>query len=137
MKNREYKPKKGQVTDKELLQLAEKHPDFLIFIWSPELPLSLKTLPIVKELANKKKLPLYIYLFMGSSLKVASAISEIEKYPKEYLVKMNSFELSLRGINRHRPGLFRYKNGQLLKNGLFGYKSLEEYESIFNDWEKP
>ena len=125
----------GEATDKHLLNWAKTFPDFLVYIWSPEMPLSLANLANVKAVASKMKIPLFVRLYAGSSPEIAKAVAQKNNYPDEYLQKLNSFELAMRDASQHRPVLYRIKNGQLVKSGIHGLVSTKEYLSLFKRWD--
>lgn len=124
-------PPDTELTDEDLEHLITSNQDVYVFIWSPEMPLSVKTLPQVKKLAEKENILLKVYLYPLASTAAASITARGENFPPEYLKKLNSFHLSMLGVEAHQPALFRFKKGKLYGAPLFGYKTFEEYEQYF------
>lgn len=122
---------KARSHDGDLSKLIQENPHLLIYVWSVEMPLSIRTLQEVKKLAQKEKLQLKVFLYDLSSPVAARRVASLHNFPPEYLTKVQSFEFNLLGVTSHQPVLFRYEYGKLVGPPLFGYKSLEEYESIY------
>jgi hypothetical protein len=123
---------KTSLNDNGLKKIADSYSDVLVYIWSPEMPLSMKTLPEVKKFAEQEKIPLKVFLYAHSSQAFAEATVRGENYPIEYLQRLKSFELSMSDVEAHQPALFRYKKGMPFGRPQFGYKTVGEYSQNYN-----
>lgn len=123
--------KSEDFNDEDLEHLVETNPDIFVYIWSPEMPISFRTLNEVKKIAEKENVLLKVYLYPNSSQELAEITVKNENYPREYLKKLNSFELSMQGIDAHQPVLFRFKKGKAYGMPLFGFKSVDEYAQYY------
>ncbi|MBT4791281.1 MAG: hypothetical protein HON90_06900, partial [Halobacteriovoraceae bacterium] len=91
------KPSNKNITDKKLSQLVKKGKG-IIYIWSPQMPLSVDGLPIIKKLAKDKKLNLIVLVDPKTNL------NKIREYiSSEFLKLPNSYELKMRNVYIHYP----------------------------------
>lgn len=102
----------------------------LIYIWSPQMPLSYKGIFSIEAAAKKNKLELIVY--MDPSAKVPRN----HKYNTKYLRRIHSFDLKMRDAYMHMPSLFAYKKGQIMTEVKYGFETQEGYEkdikNVFN-----
>lgn len=126
-------PIQNRFTDHDLAKLIKKEKDFLIYIWAPEMPLSLSGLTEVTFYAKSQNLPLHVFLYNGSSEQYAKMSGRGHRFPASYYKKIDSFDLRMRGISAHQPVVVRFKNGFITGRLLFGYKSRDEYEKIYKE----
>jgi hypothetical protein len=123
---------RSHLNDSDLKHLVDTYSDVIVYIWSPEMPLSIRTLPEIKKFAEKENILLKVYLYPLSSVEAAERTVASESYPREYLKKLNSFELSMAGVEAHQPALFRYKKGVPYGMPLFGFKTENEYVNYYS-----
>jgi hypothetical protein len=102
----------------------------LIYLWSPQMPLSYRGIAAIEKVALKYNLDLNIYLDSGARL------PKKHNFNTKYLHKIDSFELKMRNAYMHMPSLLAYKNGTMIEKVKYGYETIEGYEydikNVFN-----
>ncbi len=115
------------VNDKILRSKIETMKNGLIFIWSRQMPLSLKAIPEIIKAAKEQKLEL---ILLTDKKSIASLDSN--KNLDKSLVN-NSFELMMRNGSLHFPAVYAFKKGQIINKVKYGYENKEGYiEDIKN-----
>jgi hypothetical protein len=103
-----------QFNDQRLEKHLKRHPQGMIYIWSPYMPLSVKGLAEAKAVAKKNNL---------------SFLSLLDPYAHRPKLNVLASEkiINLQVLN-HFPSVVFHKNGRLLKNVLQGYEVPEGLE---------
>lgn len=110
-------------TDDEMLKQEIKENSGLIYIWSPQMPLSYKGIFQIKKIAQKKNLKLIVLL--ASNARIVGK----KNFKNEYLKRENSFELKMRNVHMHYPAVLAFKNGSMVDKIKYGYENEMGYEN--------
>lgn len=113
-------------TDESLKKIIAQN-NGLIYIWSPQMPLSYRGITSIEAAAKKKNLT--VTIFMDSAAKLQSN----HQYNTKYLNRTHSFDLKMRDASLHMPALFAYKKGQILNAVKYGFETTEGYEKDIKD----
>ena len=123
-------PNKVAPNDDKSLKRKIAKKNGLIYIWSPQMPLSYRGINSILTAAKKKNIDVTIYMDPTARLPIN------HPYKKEYLNRIDSFDLKMRDAYMHLPALFAYKNGQMMDPVKYGYEMPEGYEkdikNVFN-----
>lgn len=105
----------------------------LIYVWSPHMPLSVRGVKEVEKLAKEKKWALTILRDPYANKVVADKVASREKFPKNYLRRMESRTLLQREMSLHYPSLIAFRSGHLSPGVRGGYddpKRLERFLAL-------
>ena len=118
-------------TDSDLKQLMEKNDHGIIYVWSPNVPLTWKGKKEAKKIAQEAGMSF-------TDLVDPYGKSPIMKYVPEKVVKSQKL-LSL-GILEHFPAIIIYKNKKVFKRVIHGHETrlhllnlIKEVEEISNE----
>lgn len=115
------KSQKDKLADTQLYQLIKKGKG-LIYIWSPNMPLSYRQINYLEEEAKKHKMSLIV--LVDPKHKVST-----KKIPAKYLKSLDALEFKHRNAYIHFPTLFAFENGKLKNKVKYGYENKKGFES--------
>lgn len=118
---------KDVFTDKDLIETMKASPWGVIYVWSPNMPLSVSAIKEIKQAMSDQKGKLTI--LVDGKINMSSAeelLSKGEVLPAEVRQAASS-ELFSHGMILHYPIAFIYKNGLLSNRTYIGHKKSEIY----------
>lgn len=122
---------KNGLTDKDLRLEIDKTRSGIIYSWSPAMPLSILGVNEAQATAKMIKIKLIVVLDQNANETTAKQIVKKNRWPKEFLKKNSSFELSQRNLMNHFPSALFYKNGYIANEIFPGYKLSMSYKNEF------
>lgn len=102
----------------EYLKDVIKDKKGIIYLWSPQMPLSIRGISSVKAAA--KSLGLTAIILMDNSNKIPQYMNKN--------IEVNSFELRMRNAYLHFPSIMAFENGKLKNTVKYGYENKDEYK---------
>ena len=124
---------KNNFNDVKLGELLQKNKLGAFMVWSPYMPLSIRSIAQLKTAIKNSGLNIKVTSMIGGRTS-QKAIDNYKKQYKEYKLakedfqKMQSFELLMRRTSNHYPALVFYKNGSMARWPIYGEKSVDAYE---------
>lgn len=118
--------------DLHLEKILKEHRSGIIFVWSSEMPLSIAALKHMKKVAEQKRISFIPLLAPSSPIARAEEFAKREKFPSEFLMKMDSVELDERDMNLHYPSYITFSSGKLNSSSVRGYSEEDGYLQIIN-----
>jgi hypothetical protein len=113
---------KNIFTDLQLKESLRKNKKGVIYIWSPNMPLSVIGLNYLLKHAKKLGVHVTAVVDPNSPEKALSSYIQSGKVSKKSTKRLESYELIQRGAMIHYPAFFTYKNGQLSRGPKLGYE---------------
>lgn len=104
--------------DIDLAELMKQNTKGLIYVWSPQMELSVKEVSELKD--YKLDYPVSVAMDAEGDALVAEKIKKDKRLPEEYLRRVNSSALFSADVALHYPAVIFYKNGKILQR-LPGY----------------
>jgi hypothetical protein len=124
-------------TDLELSQLLEKSRSKslkgLIYIWSPNMVLSVKGLSEAAVIAKDLSVELIPLLDPFANLQNAQRVANVHHLPAQSLVRLKAQELMRLDALIHYPALFMFADGYLLNLTRLGYDEPKELRQLIKD----
>jgi hypothetical protein len=122
---------KPTFTDKDLFDTMKSSKWGVIYVWSPNMPLSIVAMKELKDaMASRSGGKLTILLDGKTSIKAAEELVASGEVQASEIKQVSSPELFARNMTLHYPVAFIYKNGQLSSRKYIGHKRSE----IFGKW---
>ncbi|MBT7610997.1 MAG: hypothetical protein HN576_14640 [Bacteriovoracaceae bacterium] len=109
-------------TDAELINSLSQNKKGIIYIWSPNMPLSVTGLKYLKKHAKKMGVHVTAVVDPNSPKSDIDALVTSGKIDKEALRPLESYDLIQRGGLIHFPAFFSYENGKLSRAPKLGYE---------------
>lgn len=124
LKSFEYNDKymKNAFTDFQLKESLKRNKKGVIYIWSPNMPLSVTGLDYLLKHAKKMGIHVTAIVDPFTHKKAVSSLIETGKVSKKNAKRLESYELIQRGAMTHYPAFFTYKDGFLSRGPKFGYE---------------
>lgn len=123
---RNPKSKPALLRDKELKKMMGQKRG-LIYLWSPNMPLSVRGIKQIEKAARDLKLKL-IVIMDEKARRVAHL--DIEQ---KYQVQASSFELKMRNAYLHFPTLLAFDKGVIKNKIKYGYENTSGYKNNIKD----
>ena len=120
------KKEKNVLDDSFLLEYLKREKQGVIYLWSPKMVLSIKTLEVMKKVAKKMGLAFLVGVDPNGSKVEVKRVLKAKNWPKEYGKKWASFDLMMRHAGDHYPTSFVFKDGMLLNSRHPGAELEEE-----------
>jgi hypothetical protein len=118
---------KAAFTDKDLFETLKTNKWGVIYVWSPNMPLSIVALKELKDAMKTRGGKLTILLDGKTSLKAAEELVKSGEVLDTEIKQVSSPELFARNMTLHYPVAFIYKNGLLSNRKYIGHKRSEIY----------
>lgn len=116
-----------ELEDQDIRKIIKESKNGVIYIWSPEMPYSVKAIKQIEKAAKEMNVKLDILLSPTSDIKLANKTANKNKLPRSYLRRHVSEELHHRGIDLHYPSLITYKDYKLNRYARHGYETNKYY----------
>ena len=116
-----------ELENQDIQKIIKESKNGVIYIWSPEMPYSVKAIEQIEKATKKMNVKLDILLSPNSDFNLAKKAANKHKLPKSYLRRHVSEELHHRGIDLHYPSLITYKNYSLNRFARYGYETHKYY----------
>ena len=104
---------KSSFTDADLQKLQKEQASALIYVWSPQMPLSLRGYAEAKKVAEKHRLRFLPVLDPSASAEESGQEARRLRMPASALKRVNSIELAERGVTLHYPATVVFHRGKL------------------------
>ncbi len=115
-------------TDDDLARAIKKHPNTLIYAWSPQMPLSIQGLKEIQAAAKKLKFNLITVLDPESNVSDASkALPKSFSRSPASLRRFQSVELDFRHLKLHYPSVLVVSRGKFVGPMIPGLSSASDY----------
>ncbi len=118
------------LNDQDLKKLVENKKKGIIYIWSRQMPLSIKGIAEITKAAKEAHLEIILIT------DTRSKISSLDKKILSNSLVVDSFELMMRNGSLHYPSVFAFQDGQIKNKVKFGYEKkngyLQDFKNIFN-----
>ncbi len=102
----------GFFSDSDLAELANQGAEALIYLWTPQMPLSVKGFHEAKAVAERLKLRFIPLLAPDSDAKYSIQEAKAAGIPSEALKQPDSVELAERGMLSHYPSTLVFRKGR-------------------------
>lgn len=112
------RPTTASFRDIDLAELLTKNAKGLIYVWSPQMELSVREVSELKD--YKLDFPVSVAMDPEGDALAAEKIKKDKRLPDEYLRRVNSSVLFAADVALHYPAVIFYKNGKILQR-LPGY----------------
>jgi len=107
------------LNDQALEELMKKHPQGLIYVWSPGMTYSVQFYKIFEEVAKELNLKFLPVRDHRSKFTELEGMAKHFKTPEPRL-KLNSVELYMRHLTTHFPASVVFKNGRIHDDRIIG-----------------
>lgn len=114
--------------DSDLEKVMASGKPAILFLWSPQMQISIEALREINEAAKKLKVPLYALVEPNADLKSALSVAGKLKIPKSQVFVFDSFELTLRDFRLHFPSLIVVNQGKFKSPVQKGHETAGIYE---------
>lgn len=121
---------KNSLTDKDITEMVTKNETGIIYIWAPEMPYSIDGIDEIKKSATIMNTNLTVLLSPVSDFELAKKIIKKRKLNSDYLIRHDSNQLHLRGVDLHYPSLVTYRDKKLNRYARHGYEP-EQYFTAY------
>jgi hypothetical protein len=110
-------------TDTQLINSLTKNKKGIIYVWSPNMPLSVEGLEYLKRHATKMGVHVTAVVDPNSPKSAIQKLVASGKISKDAMKPLESYELIQRGGLVHFPAFFSYSNGKLSRGPKLGYEN--------------
>lgn len=132
-----YKRNRAVFTDHELAALLDRSQENgakgLIYVWSPNMILSVRGVAEAANLAKNMKLGFVPLLDPYADGRAAEQAVQMQGLPREFLVRLESSELMSQDALTHYPALYLFSNGALLNTTRLGYDASKRLRTYIED----
>ncbi len=119
---------KGFFSDKDLFETLKSNQWGVIFVWSPNMPLSLEAIQNLKAAMKETNGKLTILADGKTSIEAIEALVKTGQVQPSEIRQVSSSELYAHNMTLHYPIAFIYKNGLLSNRTYIGHKRTEMYK---------
>ena len=127
----------GDLTDTELASVLRERKTGVIYIWSPQMGLSLRGVREIQAAAKALNLPITYVLDSHADGRASRAPAAQAGIPNQSVRGNRSLELIYRGGELHFPAVFVYSHGALTASMLPGFSTRELYREFISEQLKP
>lgn len=120
----------SEFLDDELKILLESSKNGIIYVWSPNMSLSLKGIKDVTAAAKEAGLPVTLMMDPMADEEFAQEVIHEQNLPASAAKRMESDELAARGATLHYPALMIYRNSKVCETVQRGYRDQANYRKI-------
>lgn len=124
------KPGPGLVHDDEIREFVTTNKKGVIYVWSPRMGLSQKSIAAIQRATKKLKLPLLVLLDKEVS---GSELMKLQKeLGPEVTRRVDSMEFKMRRVGQHFPATLVFKDAKILTGVKYGYEKSDRFELELN-----
>jgi hypothetical protein len=116
-------------SDQNLKVILNKHSRGVFYFWSPHMVLSIQGIQKIEQLCKKYRIHLTVLLDPDADPIEAQDAQKKFKLNSSYLLRNESEDLFSRGARLHYPNLMLYRDGEILRGNLPGFKSQTSYDN--------
>ncbi len=113
--------------DVDLGRLLNEHPQGIIYIWSPHMPLSIEGVTTIRNVGTRLHLPVTVLLDPNADSAFADTAMAARGWHGAESRVVDSTELAFRDVLVHAPSMQAYAGGRLVGSPYPGYHTVEEY----------
>jgi len=114
--------------DSDIEKIFKSEKSGILFLWTPQIQVSIEALKEVQAAATKLKVPLYALVDPNSDLKSALKVAQKLKVPRSQIFIFDSFDLTLRDFRLHFPSLIVVSKGKYSSPVQRGHETAAIYE---------
>lgn len=124
---------KTAYTDEELQNALSKNKKGIIYIWSPNMPLSVTNLDYLMKHAKKMGVHVTAVVDPATPKEMIKKLVKDGKIKNNQTKPLESFELINRGGLIHFPAFFTYEDGKLSRGPKLGYEDEKQTIKFLKD----
>lgn len=119
--------------DKNLENLLKEKPNSILFIWSPHMSLSLKSVKELTTAATELGLPITYVMDPLADQALAKSLALKNNLGPGALRRIDSFDLSMRNAQIHFPTLVVFRDGKICEGIQRGYRESFKFRAIITE----
>lgn len=123
----------NEFNDMHLKKLVDEKKTGIIYLWSPQMPLSIQGVNNIIKATKQQQLNLTVLLDSNADLAQAKKMQEENKWPTSFLARANSLELEMRNAFIHFPNLLFYSHQKMQMEIAPGLKTIKNYQALLQE----